>query len=201
MNELVLDLRYNGGGLIRVANQLSTQIARSFVQGQTFVKYRYNDKNTAKNSNSVFSIGAGTMALNLPRVFVLTTESSCSSSELVINSLAPFIDVVQIGAKTCGKPVGQQPEVIADYVLFAINFQTVNALDQGDYFDGLMPECPVTPAITGDWGVTTDPLYAEALNYISNGNCSMAVMGLSRMQQADGETTKLGAPWQLNNEQ
>ena len=201
VNELVLDLRYNGGGLIRVANQLSTQIARSFVQGQTFVKYRYNDKNTAKNSNSVFSIGAGTMALNLPRVFVLTTESSCSSSELVINSLAPFIDVVQIGAKTCGKPVGQQPEVIADYVLFAINFQTVNALDQGDYFDGLMPECPVTPAITGDWGVTTDPLYAEALNYISNGNCSMAVMGLSRMQQADGETTKLGAPWQLNNEQ
>ncbi len=200
IDELVLDVRYNGGGLIRVANQLSTQIARSNVQGQTFVKYRYNDKNSNKNTTTLFSLGAGRTALNLDRVFVLTAAGSCSSSELVINSLAPFIDVVQIGGTTCGKPVGQQPDIIGNYVLFAINFQTVNALDQGDYFDGLQPECPVAATINGDWGVADDALYAEAIRYISNGSCSNIAVS-SAAERAKMAKPQLAAPWVLNNEQ
>ena len=200
VNELVLDVRYNGGGLIRVANQLSTQIARNFVQGEVFVKYQFNDKNTAKNNSTLFALGAGRSVLNLPRVFVLTTEGSCSSSELVINSLAPFVDVVQIGSATCGKPVGQQPEIIGNYVLFAINFQTVNALDQGEYFNGLQPNCPVTDNITGDWGIVTDPLYAEAVNYIASGSCSDVAVS-SATVRAKVVKPRLAAPWILNNEQ
>lgn len=212
VDELVLDLRYNGGGLIRVANQLSTQIARNTVQGQAFLKYRYNDKNTSKNTTTLFALGAGRSALDLDRVMVLTTASSCSSSELVINSLAPFVEVVQIGAATCGKPVGQQPAVIGDYVLFAINFQTVNALDQGEYFDGLLPRCTVADKISGDWGVASDPLYAEAVSFIANGTCSTTASSVSAMAIAspmsnaavsDVVTRKpiLAAPWLLNNEQ
>ncbi|HEX5791689.1 MAG TPA: S41 family peptidase, partial [Rheinheimera sp.] len=200
IDELVLDLRYNGGGLIRVANQLSTQIAQNAVQGEIFVKYRYNDKNSAQNTTTLFALGAGHSVLNLPRVLVLTTEGSCSSSELVINSLAPFVDVVQIGSTTCGKPVGQQPAIIGDYVLFAINFQTVNALDQGDYFDGLPPNCPVTDAITGDWGVATDPLYAEALNYIASGSCSDVAVSMASVR-AKADPPQLAAPWSQHNEQ
>lgn len=200
VDELVLDLRYNGGGLIRVANQLATQIAQNAVQNQVFVKYQYNDKNTAKNTTTRFALGAGRSVLNLPRVFVLTTQSSCSSSELVINSLAPFVDVVQIGDTTCGKPVGQQPDIIGDYVLFAINFQTVNALDQGDYFDGLQPNCQVNDAITGDWGVETDPLYAEAISYMSSGSCSDVAVGSASIKPA-AQKNRLAAPWVINNEQ
>lgn len=200
VDELVLDLRYNGGGLIRVANQLATQIAQNAVQNQVFVKYQYNDKNTAKNTTTRFALGAGRSVLNLPRVFVLTTQASCSSSELVINSLAPFVDVVQIGDTTCGKPVGQQPDIIGNFVLFAINFQTVNALDQGDYFDGLQPNCQVNDAITGDWGVETDPLYAEAISYMSSGSCSDVAVGSASIKPA-AQKTRLAAPWVLNNEQ
>ena len=174
VNEIILDVRYNGGGLIRVANQLASHIALSHVINKTFVKYQYNDKNSFKNTTTLFSLGAGRTSLNLPRLVVLTTQSSCSSSELVINSLAPFIDVVQIGTTTCGKPVGQQPELISNYVLFAINFQTVNALDQGEYFDGLLPNCHAEDKIVADWGVTTDPLLAEALYYVNNEKCSTA---------------------------
>ncbi|CAM3736832.1 S41 family peptidase [Rheinheimera salexigens] len=174
VNEIVLDLRYNGGGLIRVANQLASHIAMPSVLNQTFIKYQYNDKNNNKNSTTLFSLGRGNTTLNLPRVVVLTTAGSCSSSELVINSLAPFIDVVQIGDTTCGKPVGQQPEIISGYVLFAINFQTVNALDQGAYFDGLVPNCRVDDEVVGDWGVNDDPLLAEALYYLDNEQCSAA---------------------------
>ena len=200
VNELILDVRYNGGGLIRVANQLSTQIAQNAVRNQVFVKYQYNDKNTAKNSSTVFTLGAGRTALNLNRVLVLTTASSCSSSELVINSLAPFVDVVQIGTATCGKPVGQQPDPIGNYVLFAVNFQTVNALDQGGYFNGLQPNCPVADSIKGDWGVADDPLYAEARRYISAGRCSdVAVSAVS--VRSPRSAVRLSAPWQVNNEQ
>ncbi len=204
VDELVLDVRYNGGGLIRVANQLSTQVARANVLGQVFIKYRYNDKNSGKNSTTLFSAGAGSTVLNLDRLFVLTTAASCSSSELVINSLAPFIDVVQIGSTTCGKPIGQQPAPIGNYVLFAINFQTVNALDQGDYFDGLLPNCPVADAIAGDWGVATDPLYAEAIGYIATGSCSDVALASAAPPAKAVDTVvkpRLVAPWVLNNEQ
>lgn len=200
VDELVLDVRYNGGGLIRVANQLSTQIALNAVLGEVFVKYQYNDKNSSKNTTTLFSLGAGDSALDLGRVLVLTTAGSCSSSELVVNSLAPFVDVVQIGATTCGKPVGQQPDIIGDYVLFAINFQTVNALDQGAYFDGLQPNCPVSEVITGDWGVADDPLYAEAINYITNGNCSDVAVSSATIN-TKAVKPRLAAPWVLNNEQ
>ena len=183
IDELVLDVRYNGGGLIRVANQLSSQIAFAKLQGNIFVKYRYNDKNTRKNSTVGFALGAGRTQLNLSRVFVLTTAGSCSSSELVINALSPFIDVVQIGETTCGKPVGQVPDRVGDFRLFAINFQTVNSLDFGDYFDGLSPNCPVTATVAGDWGVNNDPLYAEALAYINSGSCSGVAVSTQSLQQ------------------
>ena len=200
VNELVLDLRSNGGGFIRVANQLSTQIAQSLVRNQVFIKYRYNDKNSSKNSTTLFSLGAGRTSLNLSRVFILTTERTCSASEMTINSLSPFIDVVQIGEATCGKPVGMQTVFINNYALAAINFQTVNALDQGDYFDGLVPTCAVADTIVGDWGASNDPLYAEARQYITSGQCSDVAVS-SASVKAPKEKVKLGAPWLLNNEQ
>lgn len=200
VNELILDLRYNGGGYIRVANQLSSQIALEAVRNKVFISYRYNDKNSSKNTTTRFSLGKATSVLNLQRVVVLTTAGTCSASEMVINSLAPFIDVVQVGETTCGKPIGMQPVNVNEYVLSAINFQTVNALGQGDYFDGLQPNCPVAETITGDWGVTTDPLYAEALNYIDNGRCSEVAVYAASSRIKTGRSL-LGAPWALNNDQ
>ncbi|MEE2001918.1 S41 family peptidase [Alkalimonas sp. MEB108] len=175
IDELVLDVRYNGGGLIRVASQLASHIAWPTVQGKNFVTFAYNDKNSQKNQTWQFSLGQrGQTFLDLPRVLVLTTPGSCSSSELVINSLTPFVEVVQIGEATCGKPVGQQPEYFdrRRQVMFAVNFQTVNAVGFGDYFDGLMPNCPARATIPGDWGVASEALLQEALHYVANDACS-----------------------------
>lgn len=177
IDELVLDVRYNGGGLIRVASQLASHIAWPTVQNETFVTFAHNTKNTHKNQTWDFSLGQrGETFLDLSRVLVLTSSGSCSSSELVINSLNPFIDVVQIGGATCGKPVGQQPEFFdsRQQVMFAVNFQTVNSVGFGDYFDGLMPNCPATEVISGDWGAQDEPLLSEALYYVANGSCSSA---------------------------
>ena len=69
----MIDLRYNGGGLIRYANQLATQTAGTQVQGKTFIQYRFNDNNAAQNETVPFSLVDGIRQLDLDQVIVLTT--------------------------------------------------------------------------------------------------------------------------------
>ncbi|WP_157981122.1 S41 family peptidase [Aliidiomarina haloalkalitolerans] len=199
VDELVIDLRYNGGGLVRVANQLASQAAWNNVDGEIFLTYQYN--RNFNDEDYLFSLGRGIERLNLDRVYVLTTGASCSSSELVINSLKPFVEVVTIGQPTCGKPVGQQPGQICDKIVFAITFQTVNADGEGDYFDGLPVNCAASDTIVGDWGVVGDPLLDSARYHIANGQCP----GTAGVSDVDGamtlstdETVSRGIPeqWQ-----
>lgn len=170
VDELVIDLRYNGGGLIRIANQIASQSSWDAVENEIFVTYQYNDNYT--DQDYLFDLGRGIERLNLDRVVVLTTNASCSSSELVINSLTPFVEVVTVGQPTCGKPVGQQPAPICDNIVFAINFQTLNAEGYGDYFDGIQPTCSAIDTVRNDWGDPNDPLLGEALHFLTTGSCS-----------------------------
>lgn len=168
VDELVIDLRYNGGGLIRVANQLASQVAWHKVANKVFITYLYN--NNYVNQPVLFDLGRGITQLNLDKIYVLTAPGTCSSSELVINSLRPFIDVITIGADTCGKPFGQSPTPICDEVLFAINFQTVNALGFGGYEQGIAAHCPASDLAQNDWGID-DPLLDNAYYHIATGQC------------------------------
>lgn len=196
IDELILDLRYNSGGRISIANQLSTQIAGDNVDNQIFVQYVHNELQSNKNSTSYFDLVNGSAQLNLDRLIVLTSQSSCSASELVINSLVPFIDVVIIGDETCGKPIGMYPEDINDYVVFAINFQTQNAVGFGDYFDGLTADCSVDENITGDWGVVSEPMLAEAVYYLANNRCSFGAEAFGKLAK---KQKRVKADFVLNN--
>lgn len=171
VDNLILDMRYNGGGLVDVANQLSTQIAGENVAGETFVNLVYNDKNSDRNNSSLFDLGAGIEQLNLDQVVVLTTSGTCSASEMVVNALSPFVNVVTVGTDTCGKPVGMNPVQICDNVIFAINFESTNGIGQGGYFDGLPATCVAQDFIVGDWGDLNDPLLQEGLYYVGNQQC------------------------------
>lgn len=171
VDELIIDVRYNGGGLIRYANQAATQAAGNNVIGNVFTRYLYNDKNSASNQTELFQLYDGVRQLDLERVYVLTTAASCSSSELIINSLEPFVDVVVIGGRTCGKPVGQSPRAICDKRTFVVNFETVNAESNGRYFDGIAADCQVADVLVGDWGDSNDPLLVATRNHIRTGSC------------------------------
>ena len=105
VRDLVLDLRYNGGGLVGVAQHLASLIAGVRTNGQVFAEYFHNDKNATRNR--VLRFEPKPHALGLERLVVITTGASASASELVINALKPFIPVVVIGSRTYGKPVGQ----------------------------------------------------------------------------------------------
>jgi C-terminal processing protease CtpA/Prc len=163
-------LRYNGGGLVDVAVHLASLIGGAPTDGQGFAEFRHNDRNTRFNETLRFRRPEN--ALGLSRLFAITTRSSASASELVINSLRPFIPVVVIGDRTYGKPVGQYAINFCDKVLAPVSFSLVNANGQGDYFDGIATDCAAPDDIEHDLGAADEGSLGEALHYVRTGSCS-----------------------------
>jgi len=168
--DLVIDLRYNGGGLIDVAVHLGGLIGGSLTNGQVFAQYRHNDKNTRLDETLRFETKPQTLSLR--RLFVITTRASASASELLVNSLRPFIPVTVIGDTTYGKPVGQYGFTFCDKVLAAVSFSLVNAQGTGDYFDGIPADCTAADDIEHDLGTADEASLREALTIVRTGSCS-----------------------------
>ena len=196
--ELVVDLRYNGGGLVDVAVHLGSLVGGTFTQGRVFAEYRHNDRNPELDETLRFESPA--QALGLSRLVVITTRSSASASELVINSLRPHLPVVVIGDTTFGKPVGQYGFDFCDKVLAPVSFSLVNADGQGDYFGGIAPTCAAADDTEHDLGFADEASLREALFYIRTGGCSApsSTIAASRvLGQSAGAPQPLGATgWQ-----
>lgn len=171
VSELILDLRYNGGGLDVIAQQLASQIGGDKVLGQVLVNYQFNDKQSPQTDAMTFALADDLARLDLTRLIALTSQSTYSASELTINGLKPYLQVVQIGEATGGKPYGMNIANVCDNAVFAITTRESNAEGVGNYDDGLPPDCAVTPAVAGDWGDTQDPLLGAGLYYLNNGAC------------------------------
>ncbi|WP_448517921.1 S41 family peptidase [Rhodoflexus sp.] len=167
VNELILDLRYNGGGAPETAQHLASLIAPN-AAGRRFLQYQHNSKNTQRNTELNFK--TVTNGLNLNRVFVLTTSNTASASELIINGLRPFINVQTIGTTTNGKYVGGYVFSHREgYSLVPICFQSVNA--NGDTFaNGFEPSFRATDDRTRPFGNPNENLLAAALHFIANGS-------------------------------
>ncbi len=158
VTDLVLDIRYNGGGYLDIASEVAYMIAGAGpTSGVTFEETEFNKKHptvdpvTLKtitpvlfhNTTQGFSTTAGLPlpTLNLKQVFVLTGADTCSASEAIINGLLGVgVKVVQIGSTTCGKPYGFYPQDNCGTTYFSIEFQGVNAQGVGGYSDGFSPQ-------------------------------------------------------------
>ncbi|HSI49401.1 MAG TPA: S41 family peptidase [Ideonella sp.] len=178
VQDVVIDLRYNGGGLVSVAANLASYPAGAAspatTNGQTFANLYFNDKRAASNNQS-FKFTNWANALGLSRVYVLTGPRTCSASEQVVNGLKPFVDVVTIGDATCGKPVGftAQDDGCGN-VWSPVTFESTNSLNQGRYFNGLAATCPVAEDFSQPIGSSTDPLVVAASQYADGGGCPAA---------------------------
>jgi len=189
ITDLVLDIRYNGGGYLDLASELAYMIAGPGpTNGKAFEVQTFNDKNPFHRSlaeettpfhsqTQGFSTTAGQALpyLGLGRVFVLSSADTCSASEAVVNGLRGVgVSVNLIGGTTCGKPYGFYPQDNCSTTYFAIQFSGVNAQGFGDYADGFAPACTVADDFSHALGDPAEGLLATALDYRASASCAAA---------------------------
>ena len=197
ITDLVLDLRYNGGGYLFIAAETAYMIAgNSRTAGKVFEVTKFNDKtpSDADDVTPFYNAGSGLTggvtegqplpALNLRRVFILTSAGSCSASEALVNGLRGIdVEVILIGGQTCGKPYGFFATSNCGTTNFSIQFTGVNSKGAGDYIDGFAPTCAASDDLTKQLGDPTERQLAAALSYRSTGVCVPSSAGDSTLKQ------------------
>ncbi|MFL1897349.1 S41 family peptidase [Aquimarina sp. 2-A2] len=193
INDLILDLRYNGGGSVRTAIDLSAMITGQFT-GDIFSKEIWNKELQAafnaqdperliNRFRDTIRTGAPINSLNLSRVYILTTDRSASASELVINGLDPYIETKKIGDTTTGKFQASITLYDSDnfgregastehtYAIQPLVLKSANKVGKTDYVNGLAPDVNFKEKISnlGILGEPTEPFLNAALEYIVNG--------------------------------
>lgn len=192
VGELILDLRYNGGGRVSVARYLASKIAGSERAGDTIYEYRFNNK--YQDDNFILDFAAGLGDLNLSRVIVLTTGRTASSSEIVIAGLQPHMEVVTIGTRSTGKPYIQYAYTRCGEQLAVIEAEGFN--DAGvSVFGGIPATCYAEDDLTRNLGLNEDGVFEGFLNaavdYINHGTCATAppeeVRSFLKVQNDEGK--------------
>lgn len=206
--DLVLDMRYNTGGFLYVAQTAASMVTGPQSEGRIFEQLRYSAKRQAETAASTYFFssrvqtpetlyprGTPLPQLNLPRLYVLSSGQTCSASESIINSLRGIdVDVILVGGTTCGKPYGFHRQDNCGLAFFAIEFQGYNARNFGDYPGGFKATCPVADNFTSALGSTTEPLLAGALQHIDTGTCPPASTTKSALSQGQPGSTRENAP-------
>jgi len=227
VSDLVLDLRYNGGGYLAIASEAAFMVAgQARTAGKIFERQLFNDK---AGRNDPFtgqpnrplpfftaalglSSASGTAlpSLGLGRVFVLSGPETCSASESIINGLrGAGVQVIQIGDTTCGKPYGFYPADNCGTTYFSIQFEGVNHQGFGDYGDGFVPGgtgangvpgCAVADDFSHALGDPAEGRLSAALGYRATGTCPPAAAGVALRAQRTplGEAEVTRPPWLQN---
>lgn len=198
VDDLILDIRYNGGGFLDIASELTYMISGRTGTFETLV---FNSKNPNRNpvtnqpltptpihtTTQDFSLPEGQPlpTLNLSRVYVITSPNTCSASESIMNGLRGVgVQVFQIGSTTCGKPFGFYAQDNCGTTYFSIQFQGLNAMNFGDYPDGfapqnqtgrssvLLPGCSIADDFTRPLGNPNEGRLKAALDFRASGNAT-----------------------------
>jgi C-terminal processing protease CtpA/Prc len=192
ITDLILDLRYNPGGRISISNKLASQIAGNTVAGSPSYDFVYNDKYQEQNFGFDFSNQANQLGLN--RVVVLTSPSTASASEIVINSLRPYIDVITVGEKTLGKPF---ISVANPFCGFSLNAQEAIGVNASGVSvgDGIAADCAASDDLTNDFGTINGRLEGLAnagLNFLISGQCNTSFAAAPPVRSFTGAISASG---------
>lgn len=169
VDSVVLDLRYNGGGLLSVAKHLASLLTGTDNEGLVAYAVEYND-NLADN-NRVYRLDSLENSLSLDHIVFITSGRTLSASELVINMLRPYVQVDIVGDETGGKPVGSHSYDFCDQVIFPISFRLVNSSGVADYFEGFEPNCLAEDDLQHELADPAEASLFTALHIIAEGDC------------------------------
>ncbi|ULQ57513.1 S41 family peptidase [Flavihumibacter rivuli] len=168
VTEMVVDLRYNGGGYVALQELLANYLAPASADGKVMYRETFNDKYSQYNETVNF---AKKGAVNPTRIFFIISQNTASASEAVINVMKPVTDVKVIGPRNSnGKPVGYFPIPIGDWYIFPVSIRIVNQLNQGSYFNGFTPDSRVPDGLDKKWGDITEDCLGSAVKYIGTGS-------------------------------
>ncbi|ANH70798.1 hypothetical protein ABE85_21395 [Mitsuaria sp. 7] len=205
VTDLVIDLRYNGGGLTVIASQLAYMVAGDArTAGKAFVRLQDNQPGSSESDpfeRQRCIVGMEDCAsderlptLQLERVFILTQQGTCSASEMLINGLRGIdVAVVQIGGVTCGKPYGFTPQVNCGHAYLPTRVAVSNELGFGGYGDGFtpggsggagVPGCAVADDLEHPLGDVSEGQLAAALHYRAEGRCPLPVVSAATTDAA-----------------
>jgi C-terminal processing protease CtpA/Prc len=170
IDEMIVDLRYNGGGEMNVAVHLSGLLVSSSAAGKMLVKMEHNADRSSYDT--ILTVPGNLSSPALSRLFYIAGRGTASASEVLINGLSPWIPTITAGDSTYGKPVGMyafdfKPD---PYFFVPICFKLSNANGFGDYFDGLPADYYVNDDLTHDFGNPEEAELKAVLTYISEGH-------------------------------
>ena len=176
VTELIIDLRYNGGGLIRIAERFADLLGRN-LSGQVFEQIVFRPSRAADNSTYRFAPNGNSIAPT--KIAFITTRASASASELLINGIKPYVsNIALIGDNTFGKPVGQEAFDLTacDLRFRAVTLEVRNAENFGGYYTGLaqfVPNtCRAADDITRQLGDPAETMIMTALDYLGGRSCT-----------------------------
>jgi carboxyl-terminal processing protease len=184
VDDVIIDMRYNGGGLVATANLLADYLGGLNNDGQIFMNTEFNADRSSNNGIDYFANRPN--AIDLNRLIIIASGRTASASELVINGLDPYVTggVYIVGDNTFGKPVGQIGLEFCEKILRPTTFKKSNAAGNGDYFDGLPVDCVATDDLDFPVGHPNDPNMVAALSYVEGAGCpAMSLPGVQ--QKAD----------------
>jgi carboxyl-terminal processing protease len=189
VTEVVLDLRYNGGGSVPVARDVAAQIGGMATASRVFTTLRFNSQNQGSNQSFVFP---PTALAGMQRAIVIASNETASASELLINGLKPHMPVVLVGQTTFGKPYGFVPRDDCGTTFNAVQFDAVNSLGEGGFTSGFAPQCAVADDLSRPLGDPQERRLRAALSFVGTGQCGpLAAPSKSRVLPA-GETSPPG---------
>ncbi|WP_332853482.1 S41 family peptidase [Duganella sp. S19_KUP01_CR8] len=195
--DLVLDLRYNGGGLLSIASELAYMIAGpAATDGKIFLKYSTNGrlspgrplsfttKMTEVSVQHPLPVVTPLPHLDLKRVTILAGPGTCSASEALINGLRGIdIDVTLVGGQTCGKPYAFIPIANCGTTYFMVQYKSVNQKGQSDFEEGFAPSCATADDLGRALGDPAEGMLAQALRLRSGQACASPALAATALRQ------------------
>jgi len=186
-SELIVDLRYNGGGAISTAELMADLMGRN-LGGRLFERIAFRPSKSQFNETYNFIVRPQSMAPT--KIAFIGTSSTASASELIINGMQPYVtDLALIGSNTFGKPVGQSAFdlPVCDDRLRVVTLKIENALGQGEYFNGLAATVPNSCRAQDDLnfplGDAREDMVATALDFLAGRPCNAIVGGAASAQR------------------